>query len=100
MPPKEIVFLKTRSWVQRFITDSRHTFVLRAIASHVDWANSNMVDHSSDLRDFLLPSAPAAVLANDASTDASPRVVAAYKAYNDCPFLKRLFLRLVVLNRL
>ena len=28
-------------------------------ASHVGWANSNMVDHYSDLRDLLLRSAPA-----------------------------------------
>ena len=36
-----------------------------SIASHVGWPNSNMVDHYSDLRDLLLPSAPAAVLTRD-----------------------------------
>ena len=59
-----------------------------SIASHVGWANSNMVDHYSDLRDLLLPSAPAAVLANSVSTDASSSVVAAYNACNDVPFSK------------
>ena len=51
-----------------------------------------MVDHYSDLRDLLLPSTPAAVLVNSASTDASSRVVAAYKAYNDLSLFKKAFL--------
>ena len=53
---------------------------------------------SKSLRDLLLPSAPAAVLANSVSTDAPSSVVAAYKACNDLSFLKRLSLRLVELN--
>ena len=70
-----------------------------SIASHVGWANSNMVDHYSDLKDLLLPSAPTAVLANSVSTDASSSVVTAYKACNDFSlFKKRLSLRLAELN--
>ena len=62
-----------------------------SIASHVGWANSNVVDHYSDLRDLLLPSAPAAVLANSVSTDASSSVVAAYKACNDVSLFQKAF---------
>lgn len=62
-----------------------------SIANHVGWTNSSMVDHYSDLRDLLLPSAPAAILANSASADASSNAVAAYKACNDLSLFKKVF---------
>lgn len=62
-----------------------------SIACHVGWESTHMVEHYSELRDILLPGAPASVLASSASSDVTSSVVAAYKACNDLSVFKKAF---------
>lgn len=61
-----------------------------AVANHIGWASTKMVDHYNDLRNILRPDAPAALLS--AAAGPSCNVVAAYESYEDVSSFKPIFL--------
>ena len=53
-----------------------------AVADHVGWPSTKMVDHYNDLRSILRPDAPAALLSAEAS-GSSCNVAMAYESFGD-----------------
>lgn len=62
-----------------------------AVANHVGWASTKMVDHYNDLRSILRPDASAALLSAEA-TGSSCNVASAYATYGDVSSFKPVFL--------
>ena len=61
-----------------------------AVANHVGWASTKMVDHYNDLRSILHPNAPAALLSAEAS-GSSCNVAMAYESFADISSFKPVF---------
>ena len=56
-----------------------------AVADHVSWASTKMVDHYNDLRSILRPDAPAALLSAEASGSLC-NIAMAYESFGDVFF--------------